>query len=80
MKNTHPISNLPFISKCIEKIVACLIEEHLEHNDLHDNYQSGCLWGHSTETALLKEHWDDTDEGSMSVLIMLDLSAIYSAV
>ena len=58
MKNYRPISNLPFISKLIEKVVARRIEEHLEHNDLNDIYQSAYRRGHSTETALLKVHSD----------------------
>ena len=52
------ISNLPFISKLIEKLVARCIEEHLEQNDLNDIYQSAYRRGHSTETALLKVHSD----------------------
>jgi len=51
MKNYRPISNLPFISKLIEKVVARGREEHLEHSDLNDIYQSVYRRGHSTETA-----------------------------
>jgi len=58
IKNYRPISNLPFISKLIEKVVARRIEEHLEHNDLNDVYQSTYRRCHSTETALLKVHSD----------------------
>ena len=32
VKNYCFISNLPFISKLNEKVVASLIEEHIEHN------------------------------------------------
>ena len=52
MKNYRPISNLPFISKLNEKVVERRIEEHLEHNDLNDVYQSVYRRCHSTETAL----------------------------
>ena len=65
-KEHRPISNLPFISKLIEKVVARCIEEHLEHNDLNDTYQSAYRRGHSTETALLQVQGDITetlDEG-----------------
>ena len=43
MKNYRPISNLPFISKLIEKVIARLVEEHLEHNDLNDIYKSAVV-------------------------------------
>jgi len=83
MKNYRPISNLPFISKLIEKVVARRIEEHLEHNGLNDIYQSACRRGHSTETALLKVHSDIAealDEGHMTSLIMLDLFAAFDVI
>ena len=77
-KRYRPISGLPFISKHIEKVaVVSRIEEHLEHNDFHDSYQSDYCRGHSTETVLLKVHSDIVealDKGSMAALIVLDLS------
>jgi hypothetical protein len=83
MKNYRPISNLPFISKLIENVVARHIEEHLKHNDLNDIYQSAYRRGHSTETALLKVHIDIAevlDEGSMTALIIFDLSAAFDVI
>jgi len=38
MKNYHPISNLPFISKHIETVVTSRTEEHLEDTDLNGIY------------------------------------------
>ena len=46
MKNYHSISNLPFISKLIERAVARRIEEYLEHNDLNECYQSAYRRGY----------------------------------
>jgi len=46
-------------------------------------YQSAYCRGHSTETALLKVHSDiaeSLDEGSMTALIMLDLSAAFDVI
>ena len=81
MKNYHPICNLPFISKLIEKVVARDIEEHLEHNDLNDSYHNISLL--IVETAPLKVHTEITgalDEGSMTALFMLDLSAAFEII
>lgn len=46
MKNDRPMSNLLFISKLSEKVIARRMEEHSEHSDLHDNYQSAYGRGH----------------------------------
>ena len=50
----RPISNLPFISKVVERIVASRIAAHMDAHGLHDPRQSAYKPGHSTETALLK--------------------------
>ena len=52
--NYRPISNLPFISKVIERVVA----KQLQENDLHDQFKSAYRHDHSTETALIKVHND----------------------
>ncbi|KAE8285585.1 hypothetical protein D5F01_LYC15250 [Larimichthys crocea] len=39
--NLRPISNLPFISKILEKIVASQLHSHLSHNSLYEHFQSG---------------------------------------
>ena len=83
MKNYCPISYLPFISKLIEKVVGRRIDEHLKHNDLNDIYQFVYRRGHSTETARLKAHSDIAEalsEGSMTALIILDLSAAFDVI
>ena len=58
MKNYRPVSNLNFISKLLEKIIAKRIRSHVESNDLLNFYQSADRPMHSTETALLKVHND----------------------
>ena len=40
MKNYRPVSNLNFVSKIIEKVIANRIRSHLERNDLSNQYQS----------------------------------------
>ena len=53
-KNFRPVSNLSFLSKVIEKVVANRLFAHMSSNGLHDIMQSAYKPFHSTETALLK--------------------------
>ena len=83
LQNYRPVSNLPFISKIIEKAVSAQLHKHLDQHDLLDKYQSAYRKGHSTETALLRVQNDVTlalDKGHSVVLIMLDLSAAFDTI
>ena len=83
LKNNRPVSNLPFVSKIIEKVVASRIEDHLDKHKLHDNRQSAHRSFHSTETALLRVHHDIAtalDNNSCSILAMRDLSAAFDVI
>ena len=83
LKNYRPVSNLLFISKVIEKIVASQILDYMKENNLQDPMQSACRSGHSTETALLRVHNDIVsaiDKGHGVFLILLDLSAAFDTV
>ena len=85
-KNFRPISNLKFVSKAMEKVVAARLDQHLENNDLHGIFQSAYKAGHSTETALTLIHNDilrfiDNNECVMLVLlVLLDLPAAFDTV
>ncbi|XP_062616752.1 uncharacterized protein LOC134278448 [Saccostrea cucullata] len=82
-RNYRPVSNLSFLSKILEKVVAKRLDHHLESNYLHDNVQSAYRPCHSTETALLRVHHDIVaalDSGSCVALIMLDLSAAFDVI
>ncbi len=82
-KNCRPISNLTFISKVIEKVVAVRMKEHIYTHCLHDPLQSAYLELHSTGTALIKVQNDilcALDNGKCVILIMLDLSAAFDTV
>ena len=83
LKNYRPVSNLSFISKVLERIVFKQIVNHLQENALFDKLQSAYRSGHSTETALLKVVNDivcDIDNGNVSFLTMLDLSAAFDTI
>ena len=76
------MSNLNFVSKIIEKVIANRIRSHLETNDILkiNQYQRAYKKFHSTETALLKIENGiilNMDEGSVTALTLLDLSAAF---
>ncbi len=82
--NYMPVSNLPFVSKILERVVAQQLDiKYFLDNDLLDSHQSAYRQYHSTETALVKVHSDITeymDQGRSAVLIMLDLSSAFDTV
>lgn len=83
LKNYRPVSNLPFLSKVVEKVVDARLEHHLTVNNLHEVSQSAYKKYHSTETALLKVQSDileSLDKGLIAVLVLLDLSAAFDTI
>ena len=81
--NYRPISNLPYISKSIERVVAKQHQCYLQENQLHDVMQSAYRTNHSTETALLKVYNDimwTIDSGEDVILCLLDLSAAFDTI
>ena len=82
-KNYRPVSNIVFLSKVIERVVATRLDEHMLSNNLYNNNQFGYRKFHSTETLLLKVLNDlllACDQNSPSILILLDLSAAFDTV
>ena len=75
LRNFRPVSNLPFLSKILEKVVLQL-QSHLCANSLLEIRQSAYRKYHSTETAVLS-----VQEGLLTKsdekLALLDLSAAF---
>ena len=83
MKNFRPVSNLSFMSKIVEKVVAKQLTEYLDCNNLLPKLQSGFRRFHSTETAVLKVLSDvcsAIDQGQVALLALLDVSAAFDTV
>ena len=83
MKNYRPVSNLSFLSKILEKVVASHLNSHINSSHTSNDYQSAYRKFHSTETALLKIHNDILslmDDGRVTALTLLDLSAAFDTI
>ena len=83
LSNYRLISNLPFISKVLERAVNERMLVHLQANGLTLKRQSAYRRGHSTETALLRVTYDAllaADQFKLTLLDMLDLSAAFDCV
>jgi hypothetical protein len=81
--NYRPVSNLPFLSKVTERVVALRLQNHLNANKSNDLHQSAYRPHHSCETALLYIHSlisSSIDQGKVSLMVMIDLSAAFDTV
>lgn len=83
LKHYRPVSNIPYLSKLIEKVVVSQIMEHMVSGNLHESFQSAYKTCNSTETALLRVQNDirmAIDQKHCVMLVLLDLSAAFDTV
>jgi hypothetical protein len=81
--NYRPVSNLSFLFKVLEKVVAKQLNAYLQQNDLFETFQSAYRRFHSTETALLKIK-DDVCSAignrKAVLLLLIDLSSAFDTI
>ena len=83
LNSYRPVSNLSFISKILENVVANRLRSHIYKNGLSNLSQSAYKQFRSTETALLKVHNDinlNIDNGKVTALTLLDLSVAFDTI
>ena len=83
MNNYRPISNLPFMSKLVEKCMLVQFNKHCEDNQLMPDYQSAYRSNYSCETSLVKLVNDilcDFENQNAVALVALEFSAAFNTV
>ena len=83
LKNFRPVSNLTFISKIIERVVAKQMINHIRNNMLEEVMQNAYKEFHSPETALLRVHNDilqKVDGKYVVALFLIDLRAAFDTI
>ena len=83
LKNYRPVSNLTFLSKILEKVVARRLFTYMSENGLHEKMQSAYRTAHSTESALIRVQNDilrQLDKKRGVILVLLDLSAAFDTI
>ena len=83
LNSYRPISNLTFVSKLVERVVAARFSQHVESNKLLPQRQSAYRRFHSTEAVIAAVHNDlirAADADRVSALVLLDLSSAFDTV
>ena len=83
LTNYRPVSNITFVSKLLERILAKQLHDHLSQHQLYKKHQSAYRKRHSTETALtrVQNHvLRAMDDSEATVLVLLDVSAAFDTV
>ena len=78
-----PVSNIPFVTKLVEKEVPKQYLAHLEINCVNNKFQSANKAHHSTEMALVRVQNDvpqAADRKGGVIMLPLDLSAAFDTI
>ena len=81
--NYRPVSNLPQLSKVIEKVILQRMRRHIEDESMFDPYQSADRANHSTETALLfvvNQIKMAIDNRKDTALVFIDFSSAFDTI
>ena len=82
-RNYRPVSNLPFLSKVVEKAALKQFIKHCNENSLLPNYQSAYRKHYSCKTALVKLFDDllwSMEKQKVNLLVAINLSATFDMV
>ena len=83
LSSYHSTSNLPFISKLIERLTKAQLTEHLDADSLFNSHQSAHMKHHSTETVLPSIHHHTVQAISHQTftgLCLMDLSVAFDII
>ena len=83
LSNYRPVSNLPYLSKIIEKIISDQLTMHVEGNNLYAKHQSAYRKNHSCETCIFPvvDHIQRcTQDNNYVLVISLDSSSAFDTV
>ena len=81
--NYRPITNVPIMSKIIEKIIYKQLSSYMERNHLYSEDQHGFKPGHSTTTALMTvtdNILTGMDNSEVSLMTLIDLSRCFDVI
>ena len=83
LSNYRPLSQLPLLSKILEKVIYKQLISYLEYNDLFDNYQSAYRKHHSTESyiiALTDNLHHSLDNHKSLQLLFIDITSAFDTI
>ena len=79
----RPITNVPVISKIVEKVVCSQVDGYLNRNNFYSLEQHGFRQKHSTATALVSVNdslMEAADRGDIRIMTLIDLSRAFDVV
>ena len=82
-KSYRLVSNIPFLSKVVEKVVLAQFQNHCNTNDLFPLYQSAYRQNFSCETSIawiMVDLLQSFEDGKATAMLFMDLSAAFDTV